>query len=269
MKRWFGVLALFLLASGSIATDAHAQQAWNSVTLSWTTPGDDSLSGNASQFDIRYSTSQITAANFSAATRWTTGVPTPTTSGTTQSVMVTGLTPATTYWFAIKTADEVPNWAGLSNVVSRATTTAPDVIRPAPIAMTITAQTDSTVTVQWTAVGDDSLTGTATSYDLRMSTSAITAANFGAATALTGEPAPAAPGTVQTFTVRNLSRQATYWFAIKATDDAANVSAISNVPSVTTPDTTPPSAITNLTLGLVWMNFSSAAVTPSRRWHGR
>jgi len=71
------------------------------------------------------------------------------------------------------------------------------------------------VTVQWTAVGDDSLTGTATSYDLRMSTSAITAANFSSATALTGEPTPAAPGTLQSVTVRGLSRQVTYWFAIK------------------------------------------------------
>jgi chitodextrinase len=102
-----------------------------------------------------------------------------------------------------------------------------------------------------------------------MSTSAITAANFATATALTGEPTPAAPGTIQSLTVRGLSRQVTYWFAIKAVDDAANVSAISNVPSVTTPDTTPPAAITNLTLGLVWMNFSSAAVLPPRRWHGR
>ena len=269
MKRWCGVLAFVLLASASIATGAHAQQAWNSVTLSWTTPGDDSLSGTASQFDIRYSTSLITAANFASATRWSTGVPTPTASGSTQSVVVTGLTPATTYWFAIKTADEVPNWAGLSNVASKTTATAPDVIRPAPIAMTITGQTDSTVTLQWTAVGDDSLTGTATSYDLRMSTAAITAANFSSATALTGEPTPALAGTVQTITVRSLSRQVTYWFAIKATDDAANVSAISNVPSVTTPDTTPPSAITNLTLGLMWMNYSSAAVLPTRRWHGR
>jgi chitodextrinase len=269
MRRWIAVSAFLVLSSGTMATQAHAQQAWNSVTLTWTTPGDDSLSGTASQFDIRYSTSLITAANFLAATRWTAGVPVPTAPGTVQSVMVTGLSPATTYWFAIKTGDEVPNWAGISNVATKATTTAPDVIRPAPIAMTITAQTDSTVSLQWTAVGDDSLTGTATSYDLRYSTSAITAANFASATAATGEPPPGAPGTVQTFTVRNLTRQATYWFAIKAADDVGNVSAISNVPSVTTPDTVPPAAITSLSLGLLWTNFASAAILPPRRMHVR
>ena len=269
MRRWVGIIVFLILASVTMATDAHAQQAWNSVTLSWTTPGDDSLSGTASQFDIRYSPSLITAANFLAATRWTTGVPTPTAPGTSQSVTVTGLSPATTYWFAIKTADEVPNWAGISNIASKATTTAPDVTRPAPIAIAITAQTDSTATLQWTAVGDDSLTGTATSYDLRYSTSAITAANFAGATAAVGEPVPGAPGTVQTFTVRSLTRQTTYWFAIKATDDVGNVSAISNVPSVTTPDTVPPAAITSLSLGVMWLDFSSAAVLPPRSKHVR
>jgi len=270
MRRRTGVLAfLIILASTMSATEGRAQQAWNSVTLTWTTPGDDSLSGTASQFDIRYSTSPITAANFSSATRWTTGVPAPAAPGAQQSVTVTGLQPSTAYWFAMKTADEVPNWSLISNVATRTTAAAPDLVRPAPIALAIIAQTDTTVTLQWTAVGDDSLIGTATSYDLRYSTAAITAANFASATAASGVPAPAAPGTVQSVTVRGLSRQATYWFAIKAVDDAGNVSALSNVPSVTTPDTTPPAAINNLTLGLYWIDFESAALPPPGKAHGR
>ena len=264
MRRLCVALALLLLASSSIVSNAVAQQAWNSVTLTWTTPGDDSLSGTASQFDIRYSTSPITSANFASATRFTSGVPVPAAPGSSQSVVVTGLAASTTYYFAMKTGDDVPNWSGMSNLVTKTTTASPDLVRPAPIAMTITSQTDSTVTLQWSAVGDDSLSGTAASYDLRFATSAITSANFTAATAVTGEPTPAAPGAVQTYTVRGLSRQVTYWFAIKASDESGNVSAISNVPSVTTPDTVPPAAITNLTLGLYWINFSSAAVLPPR-----
>ncbi len=263
MRRLFVVLAFLLLASVSIAPSAPAQT-YNSVTLTWTTPGDDSLTGTASQFDIRYSTAPITAANFGSATRWTTGVPAPAAPGTSQSVQVTGLAAATTYWFAMKTGDDANNWSLISNIASKTTGTAPDVIRPAPIALSIIGQTDSTVTLQWTAVGDDSLTGTATSYDLRFATAAITATNFATASQVTGEPAPAVAGTVQSYTVRGLSRQVTYWFAIKAIDDAGNVSAISNVPSVTTPDTVPPAAITNLTLGLYWINFSSAALLPPR-----
>jgi hypothetical protein len=264
MRRLFVALSLLLLVSISTASNAVAQQAWNSVTLTWTTPGDDSLSGTASQFDIRYSTSPITLANFASATRFTTGVPAPAAPGTSQGVLVTGLASATTYYFAIKTADDASNWSGISNVASKATAVAPDVIRPAAIAVSITGQTDSTVTLQWAAVGDDSLTGAATSYDLRFSTAAITSANFATATAVTGEPTPGTPGTVQTYTVRNLSRQVAYWFAIKATDEAGNNSAISNVPTITTPDTVPPAAITNLTLGLYWINFSSSAILPPR-----
>jgi chitodextrinase len=269
MRRLFVALSLLLLVSVSTVSNAVAQQAWNSVTLTWTTPGDDSLSGTASQFDIRYSLSPITLANFTSATRFTTGVPAPAAPGTSQTVTVTGLASATTYFFAMKTADEASNWSGISNVVSKATTVAPDVIRPAAIAVSITGQTDSTVTLQWTAVGDDSLTGTATSYDLRFSTAAISAGNFASATQVTGEPTPGAPGTVQTYTVRNLSRQVAYWFAVKASDESGNVSAISNVPTVTTPDTIPPASITNLTLGLYWLNFSSAAILPPKGTIGR
>lgn len=263
-KRWLGFLVLVFIALVSSTGEVLAQQAWNSVTLNWTTPGDDGLTGTASQFDIRYSTSPISAANFGSATRWTTGVPLPAAPGTQQSVVVTGLSPSTTYYFAIKTADEVPNWAAISNVATRTTAVAPDVVRPAPLALSVSSSTDSTVTLAWTAVGDDSLTGTATSYDVRWSTSPITEANWAGAAAVTGEPAPAAPGTAQTYTVTGLARQVTYYFAAKVADDAGNVSALSNVPSATTPDTKPPAAIADLVVGLTWLNWSSAALLPRR-----
>lgn len=258
-----GILLVAMATTLMGATAAQAQTTHNSVTLTWTTPGDDSLAGTAAQFDIRYSTSAITAANYASATQ-ATGEPTPSASGTTQSFTVSGLAPNTTYWFAIKTADEVPNWALVSNVVQRTTLAAPDVSRPAPLALAVSGSTDSTVTLGWTAVGDDSLTGTATSYDVRYSTSPITAANFASATAATGEPAPAVAGTAQSFVVRGLSRQVTYWFAAKATDDAGNPSAISNVPSVTTPDTMAPAAIRNLAASFVWVGWNAAMDVPRR-----
>ena len=261
MKRSLMLLALGLFFGVVVqSNEAHAQQAWNSVTLTWTTPGDDSLSGTASQFDIRYSTSPITAANFSAATRFTSGVPIPAASGTAQSVLVTGLAPATTYYFAVKTGDEVPNWANISNVVSKTLATAPDVVRPAALAMSATALSDTSVTLAWTATGDDSLTGTATSYDIRYSTSPITAANFSAATAVSGAPAPAVAGTAQTMVVHTLSRQVTYYFAAKVSDEAGNTSALSNVPSATTPDTKAPASITNLAVNLIELQFLSSAL---------
>jgi chitodextrinase len=228
----------------------------NSIQLSWTTPGDDSLSGTAAQFDLRYSTSSITATNFAGATRWT-GTPTPAAPGTRQSVTVTGLQPNTTYWFAIKTADEVPNWAAISNVISRTTLAAPDTIRPAAVAnLSIVSTTETTAALRWNATGDDSLTGTATSYDVRYSTSPITAANWATATQVSGEPAPGAPGTVQNLTVSGLTRQTTYYFAVRVADEAGNASDLSNVASGTTPDLTRPAAINDLVVGFLWLGGS-------------
>jgi hypothetical protein len=267
-KRLLAGIAVFGFILVTTTAEVHAQQPWNSASLSWTTPGDDGMTGTASQFDIRYSTSPITAANFASAARWTTGVPVPGLPGTQQNVMVTGLSPSTTYYFAIKTGDEVPNWAGISNVATKTTAVAPDVIRPAALAISVSALTDTTATLAWTATGDDSLTGTATTYDVRWSTAPITAANFASANAATGEPAPGAPGAAQSFTVTGLSRQVAYYFAAKVADEAGNWSAMSNVPSATTPDTKSPAAISDLVVGLTWLNWSSVAVLP-RRGGGR
>jgi phosphodiesterase/alkaline phosphatase D-like protein len=252
MKTRFAWVAIVAALGLGGAMPVEAQTTWNTVRLTWTTPGDDSLAGTASQFDLRYSTSPITAANFGSATRFV-GTPTPGPSGQQQSVNVTGLSPATTYYFAIKTGDDIPNWALISNVVNRTTLSAPDTLRPAAVAnVSVQSVTDSSAILAWTATGDDSLTGTAASYDIRYSTSPITAANFASATQATAEPAPGASGSPQTFTVRNLNRQVTYYFAMKVTDDVGNVSAVSNVPSATTTDTMAPARIGDLAASFVW-----------------
>ncbi len=104
---------LDLQAQGLVAQAPTA----TSVTLHWTAPGDDSTSGTAAQYDIRYSTSPITLANWDSATQ-VTGEPSPQVAGSAESFTVNGLNPSTTYYFAIRAADEVPNWSGLSNVIS-------------------------------------------------------------------------------------------------------------------------------------------------------
>jgi len=92
----------------------------SSATLTWTCPGDDGASGTASEYDIRYSTAVVTAANFGSATQ-AANLPIPSTAGTGETFTVTGLTGNTTYYFAQKTADEVANWSGLSNVANATT----------------------------------------------------------------------------------------------------------------------------------------------------
>lgn len=94
--------------------------------------------------------------------------------------------------------------------------------------VSIAAQAGS-VTIYWTASGDDGLNGRATTYDLRRSLAPITAANFNLATRVTGLAAPKPAGSPESFTVTGLTSGMTYYFALKAVDEAANHSAISNL----------------------------------------
>jgi len=85
------------------------------------------------------------------------------------------------------------------------------------------------VTLRWTAVGDDNLLGVAAAYDLRMANSPITASSWSTATELSGLPDPLASGTTQQVTVRGLTPGASYYFALRVRDDAGNWSGVSNL----------------------------------------
>jgi len=214
------------------------------VTLSWTSPGDDGNSGTASVYDIRYSLSEITASNWDNATQ-VTGEPSPQVAGSSESFTVEDLQPGTTYYFAVMTADEVPNWSELSNVISR--TTLDEDVAPSAIAgLSVDNITGSSVRLNWIAPGDDGSTGTADAYDIRYSTSPITESNWDNATQATGEPAPLVAGTSQSFVVSGLSMETTYYFAIKTADEVPNWSGLSNVVNATTIDDVPPAAINDL-----------------------
>ncbi|MFA6391718.1 MAG: fibronectin type III domain-containing protein [Patescibacteria group bacterium] len=92
----------------------------NSVTINWTAPGDDSFSGTAVGYDIRYSTQSINDSNWTAASV-VSDVPAPLTAGSAESFVVMGLAPNTTYYFAIKTVDNEGLWSALSNIASHTT----------------------------------------------------------------------------------------------------------------------------------------------------
>jgi hypothetical protein len=243
-----GVLLLGMLRPQA----AHAQTSADStVVLQWTATGDDGSTGRANSYDLRYRTVAITGVDttswWNAATT-VTGEPVPGNSGVTDSMRVRGLNPATTYYFVIKAADEVPNWSGFSNVAVKAT--GGDAVAPGTIAdLSVTGTTATSVSVRWTAPGDDGTTGTATSYDVRYSTSTITASNWASATQATGEPTPGAAGTVTNYTVNGLTGSRTYYIAVRATDEVGNVSALSNVVNGTTLDNVPPAPIRDLSYG--------------------
>lgn len=103
-------------------------------------------------------------------------------------------------------------------------------------------------TITWTAVGDDGLVGTASRYDIRISTVPITPQTWELALQLDGEPIPQVAGSLETYLLRNLETGRTYYVALKTADEVPNWSEISNVLMVLIPDTTPPAGCTTLAL---------------------
>lgn len=248
-RRLLVVFTVLAFSAGALASRASAQGT-TSVTLTWTAPGDDGNTGTAAQYEIRYSTSPINASNFGSATL-VAGAPAPLPAGTQQTMFVTGLQTVTPYWVAMRTADERGNWSAISNVVSF-TSSVGDTTRPNALALALGATTASSVTLSWSATGDDGLGGPAHHYEVRWSASPINAANFSSATLVSsGVPSPAAPGTPQSCTVGGLNRNIDLWFAARVHDESGNASALSNVVLVDhLLDTAPPATPGGVTAGV-------------------
>lgn len=111
---------LFLLLAGVALADPG-------IKLQWTAPGDDGAIGTAAQYDARYATSRPDTSNAAAMASWwaaarqISGFPRPLLAGTAQSDTVFqagGFAADSTYYFAMRTADEKPNWSLISNVAA-------------------------------------------------------------------------------------------------------------------------------------------------------
>ena len=217
-----GVILLFLAPMFAYAQGAGA----DSVSLAWTSPGDDSLVGTASQYDMRVSTAPINLGNWGAASAIG-GLPAPRVHGTRQNITVTGLSRDTVYYFALRTRDDAGNWSGVSNVVRWDWTydTAPPA---APSGVAAVRQT-ANAHVTWTANSEPDLDG----YSVYRSTT-----QNGTYAKLTG-----ALLTSTSYVDANVPGGATMmWYRVSATDLSGNESALSAARSV---DFTTTTATTN------------------------
>jgi hypothetical protein len=111
-------IVVILAAVTTLNSAWAASSRAGSVTLTWTAPGADSLTGRAARYDLRCSTQMITLQNFLEATA-APALPLPAAPGTTQSYVFDGLPSGVLCYFAIKTADQGGNWSAMSNVIAR------------------------------------------------------------------------------------------------------------------------------------------------------
>lgn len=92
-----------------------------SIQLTWTSPGDDSIFGTATAYDVRWSRSSFP---YSA---WDTlsgriEVPSAVEAGYQDYLLAAGFARGRDYFFALKARDEAMNWSGLSNIGGCVTT---------------------------------------------------------------------------------------------------------------------------------------------------
>jgi hypothetical protein len=142
------------------------------IDLGWTATGDDGITGTATYYDIRYSTTSGQASNGTHVS----GEPPPAANGTGESMTVGNLTPATLYYFAINIGDEAGNWSGWSAETSNTVTsdtqrpsdvtgfTAADAMTDASVILSWNAATDNVGVVAYDITGDATASVTGTSY---------------------------------------------------------------------------------------------------------
>lgn len=107
-------------------TNLAATARMTEIVLTWTASGDDGNDRRAAACEARFSTAEIgidTAAWWQAAVIIP-DMPAPSIPGQTDSVIVAGLDTSTTYYFVVRTSDELGNVSAFSNVAS-ATTESP------------------------------------------------------------------------------------------------------------------------------------------------
>ncbi|MCF7918974.1 MAG: 4Fe-4S binding protein [Candidatus Cloacimonetes bacterium] len=217
-----------------------------SIPLNWTAVGDNGNSGQATAYIIRYHQYEINEENWDEATVFPQNM-IPHLPGITEQINITGLLPESEYYFAVIALDEVNNPSPISNRTNATTTALPDTEAPAPVTDLQSAVNDPEIILNWTAPGDDGNEGTASTYEMRYSETEITEANWDTATILENLPNPAPAGAQETFIIDFLAPGINWYFALIASDEENNVSALSNNAQALIPlDETAPAPVNDL-----------------------
>ncbi len=214
--------------------DLHATAgSATSITLTWTAPGLASGDGPVAGYDLRralYGQQSDDFAHWSPVA----GVPAPAAPGTGQSATVDGLATGATYVFRLRATVDHAQWSDLSNLVVASADSRLDLTPPAAVPdLEARWRSGNQLMVEWSTTGDDGPYGDATLYDVRYASTPLSAANWDAAAAATVQPGPVA-GRLRA-TLDQLDAATTYYVAVRAGDDAGNVSALSDIVTSTPP----------------------------------
>lgn len=153
------------------------------------------------------------------------------------SIQLSSLAPGYEYHYRVRSVDAIGNTMYSTDNTFKTSLGAIDTYPPAQVNdLKVVASDFKSVTLEWTAVGDDGINGTATRYDLRKSTSPILlrATTWAAQVRVNDTPRPLLAGTKQRLIISPLPSSETFYFAIRAVDEGNNVTEPSNIVQVTT-----------------------------------
>ena len=132
----------------------------------------------------------------------------------------------------LSSVDDLPGFEGLTVTEGRlnaASALENDDGEPATVIdLTVTTTTSTTVTLEFTAPGDDGELGRAREYDVRYSTSPIDRSNFASATEVSRPPRPLRGGSPERVQIEGLFPFQTYYFALRAVDNVGSRAQVSN-----------------------------------------
>jgi hypothetical protein len=204
--------------SPTISTPTTSNLTTTSATITWTTNEQ-----STSYLDYGLTTSYGNQTGLSSL-------------GTSFTATLSNLSDNTTYNYRITATDALTNQSqSINYTFTTEQAIVPDTTAPSPITNLSSSNiTQTSADLAWTAPGDDNITGTAQSYDLRYLETLLSETTWNTASQLNGLPTPSTPGTQQSYTTTGLSPNTTYYFAIKTSDEIPNTSIISNIVSITT-----------------------------------
>ena len=118
-EKWIWMIVIAMILSIIVCSVLKADPVSKKIT--WTSVGDDGHTGQASWYAIAVSTDSTELVNnfdscVTCIMQGTRDDIFPQIAGMQEIYQIDSLQPNTTYYCAIKTADEVPNWSGMSNI---------------------------------------------------------------------------------------------------------------------------------------------------------
>ncbi len=183
-----------------------AAAAMGQITLNWNAASDDTTPASGIVYEVYQATSSM-AQNFTS--------PTAKTQAGATTHTITGLAAATKYFFIVRARDAAGNVDKNTTEVS-ATTPVPDTMAPTFGGVTSATATGNTITLGWTAATDNVTQPANLVYKIYQATTAG-GQNFAMATYTSTAGATS-------FAVKDLTPNTTYFFVVRAQDQAMNTS---------------------------------------------